>query len=264
MHAANGPRDRGSFALFAVAVMIASAALIYMLAAKQSLGVAALMQDAAKRSAFSPTVFEIYDRSSKDTCDRFIIVMPFEWYIWSCRGRVLILNPEGGVRCSAGKMSAVRVTPSAEFVETCVDANLATLVDVYRSTGKHYTVPYELAPDTTTFTVLSALNILAEEWIDLKDEQIRDGDVVDSVAPRDRSGKPLVHLLASRYGPKRKRRTAETTTPTVGRVHGVYGRLLSANELERVVRPPLRRATNRDHNQLLEAYRFHMYGPDNS
>lgn len=261
VHTSSRTHERNSFALFALAVFIASAAMIYMIAAKQSLGVAALVQQAARKSAFSPTKFEMFDRSEQGVCDRLIVVMPFEWYVWNCRGRVLILNPEGGIRCSAGKMSAVRVTPSAEFVETCVDANLATLIDVYRATGKHFSVPYDLPQGTTTFTILSALNILAKEWLDLKDDRGSANDTVDSPYAADYGARPVVHMLHAPKSLRRKKRGVETQN--VGRVHGVYGRTLSVNELERVVRPPLRRASNRDHNQLLEAYRFHVYGPDN-
>lgn len=289
--------DRASFALFAMAVLIAVAALLYMLAARRNLGFAALLADAAVRSDFSPTVFEMYDRSTSDVCDRLIVVQPFEWYVWCCRGRLLVLNPEGGIRCDAGKMPAVRVTASSEFVETCVDANLATILDLYRNTGVYFRVPYDIPKGTKTFTILSALNALASEWIEIRDDVSSDeqqqhsvqtanavetggsGDRVDGTtpvsdlgAPLDRNGRPLVRVLPPvdpRRGDSREKRsvsaTAQQPTPaTSQRKHGVYGRWLTASEMERVVRPPLGRASNRDHNSLLEAYRMHVYGPGNS
>lgn len=280
--------DRASFALFAMAVLIAAAALLYMLAARQSLGVAGLFDAAAERSAFSPTVFEFYDRSTKENCDRLIVVQPFEWYVWCCRGRLLILNPEGGIRCSAGKTPAVRVTASSEFVETCVDVNLATLIDLYRANGVYFRVPYELPSGTKTFTILSALNALAPEWIEIRDESTGggdestggggNGDTVDAPTKAP-DGRTLVEVVEPEHGDavaaasRRKRDIrigdwpGSTPLPPAGqtgRKHGTYGRWLTANEMERVVRPPLGRATNRDHNALLEAYRLHMYGPGNS
>lgn len=122
-----------------------------------------MIDRAVERSAFRPTVFKIYDKSSDTVCDRLIVVEPFDWYVWACRGQLFVLNPEGGsVKCQAGTTPAVRVLEK-QFYETCVNLDLDTLLRAYTTTGVYKEVPYEI--EGTVFTVLSALNILCKDWI---------------------------------------------------------------------------------------------------
>ena len=116
---------------------------------------------AVEKSAFAPTVFQIYDRSTNRVCDRLIIVRPFDWTVWACRGELYVLNPESGFSCGPNTTPAVRVY-AEQFVPICLKIPYDSILNHYRSRPcKH--VPYEF--DGPTFTILSALNILVRDWI---------------------------------------------------------------------------------------------------
>ena len=125
-------------------------------------GVNGIFDQVVNKSEFNPTVFKIYDKSTKDVCNRLILVSPFEWYIWACRGELYIINPEGGLQCPLTSCSAVRVFKD-QFVETCLDLDLNSIVKMYTEGKSPLLVPYEITK--STFTILSALNILVKKWV---------------------------------------------------------------------------------------------------
>lgn len=133
-----------------------------MYAFKHKASVENIIDEVSKRAEFSPTTFKIYDRSTADICNRLIVVAPFDWYIWACRGELYILNPEGGIKCAANTTPAIQVL-SDQFLETCLKLDLNSILDTYVNGKIPYVVPYEIT--TTTFTILSALNILMQEYI---------------------------------------------------------------------------------------------------
>lgn len=154
--------DFGSTLLFVFTIVVAVGILIYMGRMRRRM-IAPVIDRAVERSTFRPTVFKIYDKSSETVCDRLIVVEPFDWYVWACRGQLFVLNPEGGsVKCQAGTTPAVRVLEK-QFYETCVNLDLDTLLRAYTMTGVYKEVPYEIVG--TTFTILSALNILCKDWV---------------------------------------------------------------------------------------------------
>lgn len=121
-----------------------------------------IVNEATLRSEYSPTIFKIYDKSTETVCNRLIIVEPFDWYVWACRGELYILNPEGGIKCAANSTPAIQVL-SDQFLETCLKLNLNSILDVYVNGKIPHIVSYEIT--TTTFTILSALNILMKDLI---------------------------------------------------------------------------------------------------
>lgn len=129
---------------------------------KHKANVEQIIDEAALRAEYTPTIFKIYDKSTSDVCNRLIVVSPFDWYIWACRGELYILNPEGGIKCAANTTPAVQVLAD-QFLETCLKLNLNSILDAYVNGKIPYTASYEIT--TTTFTILSALNILMKEYI---------------------------------------------------------------------------------------------------
>lgn len=145
-------------ATFTVTIIL----LCYLYLKVKELNVDNIINYATRKSEFSPTVFEIFDRSSNEVCDRLIIVKPFDWVLWAVDKNLYLLNPEGGVHCSIGSTPAVRIYADL-FVETCLKLAYTSILSAYKRSGIRKLVPYEI--NSSTFTILSAINILVKDWI---------------------------------------------------------------------------------------------------
>lgn len=131
-----------------------------------------IINEAEEKSKFSPTIYEIYDKSNENICDRLIIVFPFMWFIWAYRGDLYILCPEDGTECGNNSTSAVRVTKK-EFRKICLHTKFENLVESYKRQPKTI-VEYEISEER--FTIITALNSLLENFITFSDK-----DNIDSV-----------------------------------------------------------------------------------
>ncbi|AYP97938.1 19K protein [Mauternbach virus] len=145
-----------------IIVIICLVCLVYMYIFKRNANVDNIINQSVEKSQYHPTVFKIYDKSSETNCNRVIIVEPFGWYLWAIRGELYILNPESGIRCSHGSMSAIQVF-ATQFVETCLTLDMNSIYLGYINGKTPKIVPYEI--DDTTFTILSAINILVKNYI---------------------------------------------------------------------------------------------------
>lgn len=164
-----------------VCILVAVISLLVMCAFSKHGNIDNIVNAATNVSAFKPTIFQIYDRSTKDHCDRLIRIRPFDWYVWACRGELYILNPEGGIQCGMNSTPAIRVYAD-QFVETCLNIDYDSILNSYaRSSVKH--VEYDIS-GTKVFTVLSALNLLVRDWITFATETVRTRDTF--VHPRKR------------------------------------------------------------------------------
>lgn len=149
--------------MFVVTCLAALVLLAYVCYRRDDIGVGAIVDRAASESAMvGNTVFVIHDRSTETVCDRLVVVRPFDWYVWACRGHLYILNPEGGIRCSQGHTPAVQVYADDHLVETCMTMSYEAIRNVYAG-AKTKTIPYKI--EGSTFTVLTALELLAKKWI---------------------------------------------------------------------------------------------------
>lgn len=174
-----------SLAVLVIACLTSIAILVYICVKNKEVNIGGIVDRAAQEAAFNSTVFVIRDKSSETVCNRLITVRPFDWTFWACRGELYILNPEGGIRCSAGRTPAVRVYAD-RFVETCLTLSYDAIIGAYSKAKVKY-VPYEI--EGTTFTVLTALNALAKEWI-----------TFDTAArPSSKQGRTLTPRQAARY-----------------------------------------------------------------
>lgn len=151
------------FAVTILVIIVSVLCIYYMYVFKKSNNLERAVNIAVSEAEFKPNIFKIYDRSVGGVCDRLIVVEPFSWFIWACRGELYILNPERGIKCGADSTPAVRVLPN-QFVETCLYLDYQSLLSMYMLEGQTPTiVPYEF--EGTTFTVLSALNILMKKYL---------------------------------------------------------------------------------------------------
>lgn len=159
-------------------ILICLAALYFIYQFRKKANVEEVIDEAVKRAEYQPTIFKIYDKSSKKVCNRLIVVSPFDWYIWACRGELYILNPEGGIKCAPNSTPAIQVLKD-QFLETCLKLNMNSILDAYVNGKVPYTVPYEI--NSKTFTILSAINILVKDYItfDIEDHLYNNHDHVD-------------------------------------------------------------------------------------
>ncbi|KAG8362569.1 uncharacterized LOC105270531 [Fopius arisanus] len=147
---------------FLVVTFLVISIMIYIRHIYRPCDIGNLIDYATKESALHPTVFKIYDKSTPTRCDRFIIVLPFDWYIWAVRGELYVVNPEGGIQCTGNNTPAVRILKDKYF-ETCLTIQFPALFKAYTHYIKPKIVPYDI--DKPKFTVLSALDILGKRWI---------------------------------------------------------------------------------------------------
>lgn len=219
--------------IFITIVVILS--LFFLETMRKRINFGQYVADAAKRSAFSPTEFHIYDKSTTERCDRLIIVRPFDWYIWAIGEQVYILNPEGSIRCDTGSTSAVKVLKT-QFLEVCLKIGYDSLLRGYTEGAMpSKIVPYDI--DGTTFTVLSALNLLVKEYVTLADEETpKSGHMIRTLENNDDYNKP---------GDDRK-------------LNRRFRRAVSAQSVERMMAK-----YKPDHSLLLQIYRWHVSGDNN-
>lgn len=152
-------------------VLIVLVSFVYMWLFNKSLNINKSIDEAVEKSQFKPTTFEIYDRSTKDICDRLIIVKPFDWYLWAINNNLYILNPEAGVACTAGSVSAIQVTKT-QFIETCLALNFDSILQHYQHGKKPFILDYTIEGET--FTILSAINVLARNYVTFSEANIND------------------------------------------------------------------------------------------
>lgn len=216
--------------IFVFTMIVIFSSLLYLEMIRKRIAFGKYVDEAAKRSAFSPTEFHIYDKSTEKRCDRLIVVYPFEWHIWAIANQLYILNPEGGIICGAGSTPAVKVVRD-QFFEVCLKIDYDSLLRGYtEGVTPSKIVPYEI--NSSTFTVLSALNLLVKGWVTF-DQSIQPmpAYVMKTIDDDEEEG----------GGNHRRRCKREISGQTVER-------LTSRNRTA--------------HAQLLEQYRFHVRGRD--
>lgn len=208
-------------------VIINVACMYYMYIFNKRGNIEAIINEAVTKAEYTPTVFKIYDKSTTKICNRLIIIAPFDWYVWACRGELYILNPESGIRCSPSSTPAVRVFAD-HFVETCLQLDFNSIIDVYTRGQIPTMIPYEITE--TTFTILSALNILMKKWITF-----------------DKETDPIVKL---NHLPTNDTTTTTTTTATTNnhnrtkRSIDITGRIISKENLVKISQPSSNKKVN--------------------
>lgn len=157
--------DNNQVIILIIVILIELVAIGYLILLKKKIGISKAIDEADEKSAFSPTIFKIYDRSTINKCDRLILIEPFDWYLWAIRDELYILNPESSnLQCGNGSTPVVQVFAN-HFLETCLNIDMITIIDKYTKNvdilPKH--IPYTI--DKQTFTIFTAINILVKDWI---------------------------------------------------------------------------------------------------
>lgn len=167
IYATDHRMDTLTIVLFAMTQVLALSALFTIYRINRRSRFAVSVNNAVTDSAFAPTFFRVYDKSSADVCDRLINVQPFDWYVWACRGELYIINPEGRIICGAGSTPVIRIT-SRSLIETCLKLDYDSLILSYERNSRLRVIPYTIT-NTKRFTILSALNLMLEYLIKFDD-----------------------------------------------------------------------------------------------
>lgn len=142
------------------------------------------IENASKKTQFNTTYFEIYDRSiDNDTCDRLIIVQPFQWHIWAINGSVYLLN-ESNASCPINYTPAILVPknksddPSKQvFNDLCINKVYNTIIVSYTDKIQPVIVDFnieDLQQQKNKFTIIDALNFLFTKYITMKESKDND------------------------------------------------------------------------------------------
>lgn len=123
----------------------------------------------SQETQFSPTYFEIYDKSTPESCDRLIIVYPFQWYILASNDNVYIVGDTNYTEgCSANSIDAIRITTEKDFIYCCLNFTLIEMLNLYQNNITPVRINYnmeELQSKKNAFTILDALNFLFTKYI---------------------------------------------------------------------------------------------------
>lgn len=181
-----------------IVLVICILCIYYMYRMRHSLAVNSTMMQANKIAEFTPTYFRIYDKSTDDVCNRLVVVEPFGWYLWASNGELYVLNPEATVHCSNNATPAVRVFRHV-FVETCLSLSFDSVVSSYTNVIRDpVLVPYKI--ETTTFTILDAINILLKSWLKFDEIELKARPVATTTDTSDVDETTTVESVAE-FGP---------------------------------------------------------------
>lgn len=166
--------------IYYVVLVINFVILLYILIKSKKGNISNILSYAVDKSSYNPTIFKIYDKSTKVSCNRLIVVEPFSWFLWAINGKLYILNPEGGISCSNTNTPAIQVT-ATKFIEVCLNLNYTSILDMYMLNVIPRIINYEIK--TQTFTILTALNLLTEDWVTFDIDE-NDNNLHESVNPK--------------------------------------------------------------------------------
>lgn len=152
---------------FSLVLIICVLCIYYMYRIRTNLAVNYAITQAANYSEFAPTHFRIYDKSTATTCNRLIVVEPFNWYLWAANGELYILNPESAVHCGNNTTPAVQVLKH-RFVNVCLVMSFDSVVSAYTQKITPILIAYDI--DSTQFTIIDAINLLMKSWLSFDPE----------------------------------------------------------------------------------------------
>lgn len=138
--------------------------LVYIAFKYDKFSIRNIINKAVNSSEYKPTIFEIYDRSTEQICDRLVIIKPFDWYLWNVNDELYVLNPENGMFCGPGSTPAVKILKS-ECIKFCLQLDFDSIIRSYKQVTKHE-IEYNI--DKPIFTIFTALNILCKKYLKFK------------------------------------------------------------------------------------------------
>lgn len=154
------------------------------------------LQATSVNTRFSTTYFEIYDKSTADSCNRLIIIYPFRWYLLSQQNQLFVIDSESGYDCPANMMPGVQIDKTNDLSVVCLTMNSITAL-AYYSDVQPVRLDFSLE-GKERFTILDAVNLLLDEQLVTfinEDEQREIG----SLAPGPLRYIPLKVFIGRRY-----------------------------------------------------------------
>lgn len=140
-----------------------------------------ILNDSVKSSEYKPTIFEVYDKSNKETCDRLIVIKPFDWYLWNTNEELYVLNPENGMFCGAGSTPAIKILKS-DYIKCCLKVDFDSIIRSYKQSSK-YEIEYEI--DKPVFTIFTALNILCKKYLSFTISDVLFPEKISDIEPNE-------------------------------------------------------------------------------
>lgn len=130
----------------------------------------------SNKTQFNSTFFEIYERSvDESSCERLIIVQPFQWHIWAINGSVYLLN-ESNKSCPINYTPAIVVPKNQDnqiFKDVCINKVFNQIVTSYTDQLQPVVVQFdikELQAEESKFTILDALNFLFKDHLTMTND----------------------------------------------------------------------------------------------
>lgn len=127
-----------------------------------------IINNSSKVTRFTPTYFEIYDKSTENNCTRLIIIYPFRWFIFSNENNVYLLDSESGYTCPVNMTPAVEIRPTNNLEVVCTSMDRDTILKYFENV-KPIRIDYNLI-GVEKFTITDALNKLFDGYLTLKDD----------------------------------------------------------------------------------------------
>lgn len=128
-----------------------------------------IITDSENKTRFSPTYFEIYDKSTETQCTRLIIIYPFRWYIYSQNNEVFLINSESGFSCPTNMTPGVEIKKSTDLQVVCLSMDFNLIFSFFQDI-EPIRIEYSLL-GVEKFTITDALNMLFDGYLTLTDEQ---------------------------------------------------------------------------------------------
>lgn len=158
-----------------VILLIFVLALLFLLVyycktSNASMLISNVVNKSSEATNFSPTYYDIYDKSTEGNCDRLIHIMPFDWWIWSNRNRVYILNSQSGYDCPTNMSVGIEVKFNSEDLNvSCLNLQTAQIFQFYMDM-EPVRVFFNLN-NITSFTIADSLNFLFTKYLTLLDDE---------------------------------------------------------------------------------------------
>lgn len=119
-----------------------------------------IINESSQKTDFRPTYYEIYDSSTIDVCNRFVIMYPFRWYFYCLNNQLYVLDSESAYDCPTSLFPAIKVVPTTTLSVVCISVNKDDILQLYKDVAPIQKF-YDLI-GIEKFTVSDALNLLFE------------------------------------------------------------------------------------------------------
>lgn len=166
-----------------------------------------IVASASEETGFRPTFIEIYDFSSTGLCDRLFIVQPFGFYILNVDRTVYVLDGVAA-NCGIGKTPIIKIQVENEYKIECTNSPLDEIIARYKTKPPRI-LYYDIhaGMHTNKFTVLDAINLLFDGYIDMNLEEDTSEAGIDIYklqqlvyrSPNTRAAKYQTNLNRQRY-----------------------------------------------------------------